>query len=51
MDPDNTDRKIFWSLFTVLSMLGFFLPFGWGVLEMLVSLVASWWFVYRSGIL
>ena len=46
---DSMDRKIFWILFTLLSLLGYFLPFGWAVAEMFVALFASWWIVYRSG--
>jgi hypothetical protein len=42
------DRKIFWILFTVLSCGGYFLPFGWAIVEMFVSLFVSWWIVYRS---
>jgi hypothetical protein len=48
---DSTNRKIFWILFTLLSLLGYFLPFGWAVVEMFVALFASWWIVYRSGLL
>jgi hypothetical protein len=48
---DSSDRRLFWLLFTVLSLGGWFLPFGWGVAEMLLSLLVSWWFVYRSGII
>jgi hypothetical protein len=48
---DSTNRKIFWILFTVLSVGGYFLPFGWAVLEMFVSLIVSWWVVYRSDLL
>jgi hypothetical protein len=43
------ERKIFWILFTLLSLLGYFLPFGWAVAEMFVALFGSWWIVYRSG--
>jgi hypothetical protein len=46
---DSTNRKIFWVLFTILSLFGYFLPFGWAVAEMFVALFASWWIVYRSG--
>jgi hypothetical protein len=46
---DSTKRKLFWVLFTLLSLLGWFLPFGWAVVETFVSLVVSWWLVYRSG--
>ncbi len=45
----STDRKIFWLLFTVLSCGGYFLPFVWGVVEVFLSLIVSWWVVYRSG--
>jgi hypothetical protein len=51
MDSDSTDRKIFWLLFAFLSLFAWFLPFVWGVVETLVALVASWWIVYRSGLL
>ena len=47
---DRTNRKLFWLIFTVLSLGGWFLPFGWGVVEMFLSLLASWWLVYRSDI-
>jgi len=51
MDSDpGMQRKSFWLLFTLLSVGAFFLPLGWGVVETLVSAVASWWVVYRSGI-
>jgi len=46
---DSTSRKIFWILFGVLSLIGYFLPFGWAIAEMFVALWASWWIVYRSG--
>jgi hypothetical protein len=50
MGVDSTNRKLFWLLFTVLSFGGWFLSFGWGVAEMFLSLLVSWWLVYRSGI-
>ena len=50
MAIDSTNRKLFWVLFTVLSFGGWFLSFGWGVVEMFLSLLVSWWLVYRSGI-
>jgi len=49
VDTDSTKRKLFWVLFTLLGLLGWFLPFGWAVVETFVSLVVSWWLVYRSG--
>jgi hypothetical protein len=48
---DSTKRKIFWLVFSVLSLLGYFLPFGWAVAEMFAAILASWWIVYRSGML
>jgi len=48
---DSTNRKIFWLLFTVLSLGGYFLPFVWAVVEMFLALWLSWWIVYRSGLL
>ncbi len=50
LSVDPTKRKIFWLLFTVLSLVGWFLPLGWAILEMFVALFASWWLVYRSDI-
>ena len=46
---DRMERKMFWIIFTLLSLLGYFLPFGWAIAEMFVALFASWWIVYRSG--
>jgi hypothetical protein len=52
VDSDSgTQRKCFWLLLTILSLGAIFLPFGWGVVETLASVVVSWWVVYRSGIL
>jgi hypothetical protein len=48
---DSTNRKIFWLLWTVLSLFGYFLPFGWAIAEMFAALFLSWWIVYRSGML
>jgi len=42
---------MFWIIFTILSLFGYFLPFGWAVVEMFVAIFASWWIVYRSGLL
>jgi len=50
MGIDSTNRKLFWLLVTVLSFGGWFLPFGWAVAEMFLSVFVSWWLVYRSGI-
>jgi hypothetical protein len=46
---DYMERKMFWIIFTLLSLLGYFLPLGWAIAEMFVALFASWWIVYRSG--
>jgi hypothetical protein len=51
MGIDSTNRKLFWMLFRDLSFVGWFLPFGWGAVEMCLPLLVSWWLVYRSGIL
>ena len=52
MDSDaGMQRKCFWLLLTLLSLGAFFVPLRWGVVETLVAVVASWWIVYRSGIL
>lgn len=48
---DSGQRKIFWIVFTALSCLGYFLPFGWAIAEAFAALFASWWLVYRSGII
>jgi hypothetical protein len=48
---DSTNRKIFWILFTILSLAGYFMSFGWAIAEMFVALFVSWWVVYRSGLL
>jgi hypothetical protein len=46
----STNRKLFWVLFSLLSLFGWFLPFTWAVVEMFIALVVSWWLVYRSDI-
>ena len=51
LGTDSTKRKIFWLLFAVLSLGGWFLPWGWSILEMFVALFASWWLVYRLDII
>jgi len=48
---DSVNRKIFWILFAILSLFGYFLPFGWAIAEMFAALILSWWIVYRSGVL
>jgi hypothetical protein len=49
VSADPTNRKIFWVLFTVLSLGGYFLPFAWAIAEMFLALWVAWWIVYRSG--
>ena len=39
---DSTNRKIFWILFSVLSLGGYFLPFVWAIVEMFLALWLSW---------
>jgi len=51
VSEDSTNRKVFWLLWTILSLAGYFLPFGWAIVEMFVALWLSWWIVYRSGLL
>ena len=46
---DSLQRKIFWILWMILSLVGYFLPLGWAVAESVVALFVSWWIVYRSG--
>jgi hypothetical protein len=43
------ERKMFWILWTLLSLFGYFLPFGWAIVEGIVAMFVSWWIVYRSG--
>lgn len=38
-------------IFTLLSLGGYFLPFGWAIAEIFLALWVSWWIVYRSGLL
>ena len=43
-------RKLFWIIFTVLSLLtDFMLPLVWGLIATVPILFLSWWIVYRSG--
>ena len=44
------NTPIFVSLFTVLSLGAFFMPFWWGVVESFAAVFVSWWVVYRSGL-
>jgi len=38
----SSNRKIFWLLWTVLSLAGYFMPFRWAILETFVALWLSW---------
>jgi len=51
VSDDSTNRKIFWMLWTILSLVGYFMPIGWAIAEMFVAMWVSWWIVYRSGLL
>ena len=43
-------RKLFWIIFTVLSLAtDFVLPLVWGLIATIPLLFLSWWIVYRSG--
>jgi hypothetical protein len=43
-------RKMFWIIFTVLTLLAdMVLPFWWALASTVPILVASWWMAYRSG--
>ena len=43
-------RKLFWIIFTVLSLvLDLALPLVWGLIATVPVLFLSWWIVYRSG--
>ena len=43
-------RKLFWIIFTLLSLLlDFVLPLMWGLLATIPLLFLCWWIVYRSG--
>jgi hypothetical protein len=46
----STQTKSFWLLFTILSFGAFWLPIGWGIVEPLVALVASWRVIYRTSL-
>jgi hypothetical protein len=43
------ERKIFWLIFGVLSLMAdFVLPFWWGMFAAIPICFISWWVVYRS---
>jgi hypothetical protein len=44
------ERKIFWTTFTVLSVVAdFVLPLWWALGAMIPCFAFSWWLAYRSG--
>lgn len=44
------ERKIFWLMFVVLSLIaGFWLPLLWGLAATIPIAILSWWVAYRSG--
>jgi len=44
------ERKIFWTVFTVLGLIAdFSLPIVWALAATIPIGVASWWVAYRSG--
>jgi len=43
------ERKIFWTVFTVLGLLAdFLLPLWWGLAATIPCLFIAWWVAYRS---
>jgi hypothetical protein len=43
------ERKIFWTVFTVLGLLAdFLLPIWWGLAATIPILFIAWWVAYRS---
>ncbi|MFZ0318644.1 MAG: hypothetical protein WAL56_05910 [Candidatus Sulfotelmatobacter sp.] len=43
------ERKIFWTVFTVLGLLAdFLLPIWWGLAATIPCLFIAWWVAYRS---
>lgn len=43
------EKKIFWMIFLVLSLLAdFTLPLMWGLLATFPILLLSWWIAYKS---
>ena len=44
------DKKLFWLIFIILSLIAdFLLPLLWGVIATIPILFFSWWLVDRSG--
>lgn len=45
----SMERKIFWTVFTVLGLLAdFLLPIWWGLAATIPILFIAWWVAYRS---
>jgi hypothetical protein len=45
----SMERKIFWTVFTILGLLAdFVLPFWWALGATIPLLFFSWWVAYRS---
>lgn len=43
------EKKIFWSVFTLLGLIAdFTLPFVWALVATVPALYVSWWVAYRS---
>jgi hypothetical protein len=43
------ERKIFWTVFTVLGLIAdFVLPFFWALAATIPIAIVSWWVAYRS---
>jgi hypothetical protein len=43
------ERKIFWTVFTVLGLLAdFLLPIWWGLAATIPIVFVAWWVAYRS---
>jgi hypothetical protein len=45
---ERVERKIFWIVFTVLSLAAYVLPIWWALLATIPIAVLSWWIAYRS---
>jgi hypothetical protein len=46
---DMDERKLFWGIVTILSLLAdFTLPLMWGLVATIPIVFLSWWIVYRS---
>jgi hypothetical protein len=44
------ERKLFWLIFAILSVIAdFVLPLWWALGATIPILVLSWWLVYRTG--